>query len=92
MERANIGGKLKELRLERGLTMDMLVADLKFKYQIEINKSQLSRWENNENDPSLQAAAVLSDYYNVSVDYLLGITSVRVPSRLWAYIQNAKEK
>ena len=85
MEKANIGNTLKILREERDLTMDMLVIDLNQKYQIEINKSQLSRWERNENDPSLALAAKLADYYGVSVDYLLGLTTSRVPARILAY-------
>lgn len=85
MEKANIGETLKMLREERDLTMDMLVVDLNQRYQIEINKSQLSRWERNENDPSLALVVKLADYYGVSVDFLLGLTSVRIPSRLLAY-------
>ena len=85
MEKANIGETLKMLREEHDLTMDMLVIDLNQRYNIEINKSQLSRWERNENDPSLALAAKLADYYGVSVDFLLGLTPVRVPARILAY-------
>lgn len=85
MEKANIGETLKMLREEHELTMDMLVIDLNQRYNIEINKSQLSRWERNENDPSLALAAKLADYYGVSVDFLLGLTPVRVPARILAY-------
>ena len=85
MEKANIGESLKKLRKERDLTMDMFVIDINQRYNVEINKSQVSRWERNENDPSLALAAKLADYYGVSVDYLLGLTAVRVPSRILAY-------
>ena len=85
MEKANIGETLKMLREEHELTMDMLVIDLNQRYNIEINKSQLSRWERNENDASLALAAKLADYYGVSVDFLLGLTPVRVPARILAY-------
>lgn len=85
MDKANIGSTLKMLREERELTMDMLVIDLNQRYNVEINKSQLSRWERNENDPSLAIAAKLAEYYGVSVDYLLGLTSARVPARVLAY-------
>ena len=85
MDRANIGETLKTLRRERDLSLDMVVVDMEHKYNIEINKGQLSRWENNENDPSLAYAVKLADYYGVSVDYLLGLTPVRIPARLLAY-------
>lgn len=78
MDKANIGSTLKMLREERELTMDMLVIDLNQRYNVEINKSQLSRWERNENDPSLAIAAKLAEYYGVSVDYLLGLTFRRI--------------
>ena len=81
----NIGEKLKILRAERDLTLDMLVADLNHHYpDLKIHKSMLSRWERGENDPSLEYAKVISMYFNVSLDWLIGLTDVRTPSRLLA--------
>lgn len=81
----NIGDKLKILRAERDLTLDMLVADLNHHYpDLKIHKSMLSRWERGENDPSLEYAKVISVYFNVSLDWLIGLTDVRTPSRLLA--------
>ena len=80
-----IGIKIKELRQEKELTMDMLVADLNAKYpDLAINKSMLSRWERCLNEPSLDNAKYLSMYFDVSVDYLIGLTDMRTPSRLLA--------
>ena len=60
----NIGKKLKTLRSERDLSLDMLVADMNYKYpDININKSMLSRWENGINDPSLEYAKNIANYY-----------------------------
>lgn len=92
MDKANIGKTLKRLREERELTMDMLVTDLNQRYNIEVQKGQLSRWENNVNDPSLFYAKQLADYYGVSVDYLLGLTDVRVPARVMAYARKLKKE
>lgn len=79
----NIGEKLKELRKERELTLDMLVADLNQSYpDIKVNKSMISRWERGENDPSLEYARHLAMYFNVSLDYLIGLTDVKTPARL----------
>lgn len=81
----NIGDKIKALRLEHDLTMDMLVTDMKLKFpNISIDKSLISRWESGVNDPSLENAKYLSMYFNVSLDYLIGLTDVRTPSRLLA--------
>lgn len=78
----NIGLRLKQLRTERDLTLDMLVADMNQKYpDLNINKSMLSRWENGVNDPSLDYAKHISMYFDVSLDYLIGLTESRTPSR-----------
>jgi len=75
--------RIKELRAERDLTMDMLVADMKLQFpDIKLDKSMLSRWERGENDPTLENAKYLSIYFNVSLDYLIGLTDIRTPSRL----------
>lgn len=87
-----IGLKIKELRMERDLTMEMLVADMNAKYALDkpINKSMVSRWENGDNDPSLENAKYLSMYFDVSLDYLIGNSNIRTPSRLLA-LQKKKE-
>ena len=75
--------RIKELRAERDLTMDMLVTDMKLQFpDIKLDKSMLSRWERGENDPTLENAKYLSIYFNVSLDYLIGLTDIRTPSRL----------
>ena len=89
------GERLKQLRKERELTLEMLVADLTVTFpDFTINKSMLSRWENGQNDPTLGNAKYLSQYFNVSLDYLIGLTDVRTPSRLLAlraYAQGIKK-
>ena len=73
------GKRLKDLRDEHELTMDFVVYDMQRKFEIEINKSQLSRWERGQS-PSLHYLKYLAMYYNVSADYLLGITDSKKPS------------
>lgn len=87
-----IGLRIKELRQERDLTMEMLVADMNAKYQLDkpINKSMVSRWEKCQNEPSLENAKYLSMYFDVSLDYLIGRTDVRTPSRLLALQKKEK--
>jgi len=80
----DIGKIIKTLREERNLSMDMLVADINEKYKPlkPFNKSMISRWESEDNEPTLENAKLLSMYFDVSLDYLIGITDVRTPSRL----------
>lgn len=87
----NLGERLKELRTERGLTMDMVVYDVDQKYHIEFTKGNLSRWENGVYYPSLMYAAYLAKYYGVSVDYLIGNTDVKLPPDLLAQSRRKKD-
>lgn len=84
-----LGARIKQLRTERELTMDMLVTDMKSMFpNIRIEKSMLSRWEKGENSPTWENVKHLSVYFNVSIDYLAGLTDVRTPSRLLAGKKN----
>ena len=89
-----IGQRIKQLRLEHDLSMDMLVTDLNQRYQNDkpINISMISRWENDINNPTLDNARNLCDYFNVSLDYLIGLTDVRTPSRLMSIRKGHKDK
>ena len=85
-----IKDRLKQLRTEREITMDLLAYDLNMKYEINVNKGLISKWESGKNDPSLRYAAYLADYFDVSLDYLIGLTDVRMPVRMLAYANGIK--
>lgn len=88
-----IGQKIKELRTERDLTMDMMVMDINHRFNLEkpLSKSMVSKWESGTNEPSLDNAKLISLYFDVSIDYLIGLTDVRTPSRLQAYARKIAE-
>lgn len=86
----DFGKRLKELREERDLTMDMLVYDLNERFNIEIHKSNISRWEKGTTDPALRYAVYLAKYFNVSLDYMIGLTDVKTPARLIAHNRGSK--
>lgn len=79
MNIVGIGDKLKQLRNERDMSMDNLVADLNRLYELNLTKSMISRWESNKNDPSLTYATAIVKYFNVSLDWLMGLTDKRTP-------------
>lgn len=56
--------KLKELRKEKGYTLDYISKIT------GINKSMLSKYENNVSDPSCKNIEKLADFYNISMDTL----------------------
>lgn len=80
----DIGKRIKELRNERDLTIEMVVADMnrKFNFNPPYHKSMISRWENQKSEPTLENAKYLSLYFDVSLDYLIGVTNTRTPLRL----------
>lgn len=80
----DIGKRIKELRNERDLTIEMVVADMnrKFNFDPPYHKSMISRWENQKSEPTLENAKYLSLYFDVSLDYLIGVTNIRTPLRL----------
>ena len=85
-----VGNRLKKLRTEQQLTMEMMVEDFNMKFGENLNTSQVSRWENGKTDPGLSTGAKLAMYYNVSLDYLIGLTDVKTPSRLLALATRQK--
>ncbi|MBS6502344.1 MAG: helix-turn-helix transcriptional regulator [Clostridium sp.] len=71
----DFGRLLKKLRDDKNVSMDKMIEDIKKTYNISIAKSTISKWENNKAEPTLENARILSSYFNVSIDYLLGLTN-----------------
>lgn len=63
--------RLKELRSE----LDITQRDLADK--INSSKSKVSMWESGQRDPSTDDLLLISNIFDVSVDYLLGKTEIR---------------
>lgn len=63
--------RLKQLRKERHLTIEQLANEL------GTAKSTLSRYENGLREPKKDFLELLSSYFNVSYDFLLGITDIK---------------
>lgn len=61
--------RLKELRQSNNLTMDMLGKE------IGSTRGTISNFENGYKKPSLDILVRLADYFNVSIDYLIGRTN-----------------
>ena len=64
--------KLKDLRIERHLTLEQLAAET------GISKSALGKYESDDfKDISTFSITTLAKYYGVSTDYLLGLTETK---------------
>ena len=68
-----IGERLLELRKDAGLTQDELAAIL------NINKHSISSYERDKSEPPDQTKIAIARYFNVSVDYLIGLIDYPVP-------------
>lgn len=64
---ARLRNRLKDLREDRDLTQDALVAILK------MNKTTYTRYEQGICDIPLEFAKRMADFYNVSLDYIAGM-------------------
>lgn len=58
--------RLKELRISKGLTLKTMAEHL------NMVQRNYQRYENGDVDPPLSKALALADYFDVSIDYLVG--------------------
>ena len=61
----HLGKKIKELRIEKGLTQPDLAT------LVGVSKGMISIWENNINEPKATYIKRLADALGVTTDYLL---------------------
>ena len=60
--------RLKELRKNKGLSQLRLATEL------NTTQNTISRYETGEREPGISELIKIADYFNVSVDYLIGRT------------------
>lgn len=58
--------RLKELRAEAKISQQSLAQNLK------MSKMAISHWESGHSEPSIAQLIYLSDFFGVTVDYLVG--------------------
>ena len=69
----SFGVKLKKLRISKGLSQEGLSNELNRIYGTSINKGMISKWENDKEEPRLDYARKLVEFFQTSLDYLLGL-------------------
>lgn len=62
------GETLKNIRTEKG------VGQVELAKSLNVSKGIISLWENNFREPKLSNLIALSKYFNVSIDYLAGLS------------------
>ena len=67
-DRHTLGERIKQLRTDAGIGQNKLAADL------QLSNASISYWETAKQEPTAEAIFKIAQYFNVSADYLLGIT------------------
>lgn len=65
--------RLREQRSEKGITQEDLAKKLNVKQQT------VGGWETGRTEPDLTTLRMMAEIFNVSTDYLLGLTDLRKP-------------
>ena len=63
----NFAERLKDLRIEKGLSIQSLSND------VQIGVASICRWENGKADVKGSQLVILAKYFGVTTDYLLGL-------------------
>ena len=63
-----LGERIKYLRNEKGIGQNLLAKEL------QLSNASISYWETGKQEPSAQAIFKIAQYFNVSADYLLGLS------------------
>ena len=71
-----IGDKLKKLRRNRDLTQEEVAAHIGISYQA------ISKWERGDGYPDITMLPTLANYFEVSVDELIGMDEISSANRL----------
>ncbi len=61
-----VGERIRSLRIEKNLSQQSLAQ------KIQSNQKQISKWERNRIEPNIDALIRLANYFDVTIDYLVG--------------------
>lgn len=79
------GKRLRQLRNEFDLTQTQLAE------KINLSKANVSKYEADTVEPNLQTLRLLSKFFGVSIDYLLGDTDDRTGGSYWISLDELEE-
>lgn len=78
---ASLGDRIYELRSSYGLTFVEMAYQINKKYDTKLNRGLISRWEKGTFVPDTKYIVIMADFFNVSIEYLLGISDTIGPLR-----------
>lgn len=68
MYRENFPSRIKKARLDAGYTQAQVTE------QTSVSQSDLSKYENGKLEPSLETLGILAQFYNININWLLGVS------------------
>jgi transcriptional regulator with XRE-family HTH domain len=63
--------RLRQLRQDKNMTITQIATEF------EVTKQTVSRWELGDRIPTLDTATAIADYFDVSLDYLVGRSDIK---------------
>lgn len=73
MKELYIGNRLKQLRIEYGILQKDLAE------QLQLSQQTISLYESNKRQPDYDTLRTISEFFNVSTDYILGVNNIKEP-------------
>ncbi|MBE7012304.1 MAG: helix-turn-helix transcriptional regulator [Ruminococcaceae bacterium] len=78
---------IKKLRIDKGLSQQQL-ADI-----IGVSQQSINKYENHNVEPNIETLSLLADYFETSVDFIIGRTEInRKIQEVEIYALNEEEK
>ena len=74
-----LGDKLKKVRMDNNMSMEELKNLLNNKYDLNISKSMISRWENGKSEPINTYLSAYAKEFNLDMNNLLDIDLSQIP-------------
>jgi len=56
------------------------ISQKEFSLIINVAQNTVSQWENGKRDPDTETLRKIADYFNVTTDYLLGVSETKIKS------------
>ena len=66
MKEIRFGERLRDLRQEQN------IGQVELATKIGVSKGIISLWEQGKREPTLSSLVAIADYFNVTIDYLIG--------------------
>lgn len=83
----DLGQKIKELRMDKGLTME------EFGKLCNTEKQTVNNWEKGRNEPSLERLGLIAEMAGKSVsEFVYGVPSAKTIQRLIEYLEKTEKE